>query len=223
MLDRLRILWRATPRSRIATWSSMGPPRAARWNFFRWREGVQGIAPAGTLNRLAIRGAIVSHRRHALRRRDNGDARGDGAARGARNRRQLETVSACKWIVAMLNSTSKVLFNAADLRRAYAAEIARAARRCAATRSPSTPCARASSSRPPDCKSSNCRRCFCRSLGRPRRISSPINSKRRCRSMKAPLDLKDHRLMHLPRARRSRQNHHQRGARVVRRDGGTLG
>jgi arsenite-transporting ATPase len=114
MLERLRIMaGDAALRDRYLVVD--GPASGSALEFLSVAEGVKGIAPGGTLNRLAsgvhsflTDGArfgvaiTVSPEEMALREALE-------TAEVLKNRRGI------KWIVAVLNSTSKPLFDAADL------------------------------------------------------------------------------------------------------------
>ncbi len=114
MLERLRIMaGEAALKDRFIVVD--GPASGSALEFLSVADGVQGIAPSGTLNRLAsgvhtflIDGArfgvaiTVSPEEMALREAlETADA--------LRNRLGIE------WIIAVLNATSKALFDAADL------------------------------------------------------------------------------------------------------------
>lgn len=114
MLERLRIMaGEAALKDRFIVVD--GPASGSALEFLSVADGVKGIAPTGTLNRLAsgvhtflIDGArfgvaiTVSPEEMALREAlETADA--------LRNRLGIE------WIIAVLNTTSKVLFDAADI------------------------------------------------------------------------------------------------------------
>lgn len=92
-----------------------GPASGSALEFLSVAEGVKGIAPGGTLNRLAsgVRSFLVDGARFGVAITVSPE---EMALREA-----LETADALKhrrgikWIVAVLNSTSKALFDAADL------------------------------------------------------------------------------------------------------------
>ncbi len=91
-----------------------GPASGSALEFLSVAEGVQGIAPRGTLNRLAsgVHSFLIDGSRFGVAITVSPE---EMALREA-----LETADALKrrgikWIVAVLNSTSKVLFDAADL------------------------------------------------------------------------------------------------------------
>jgi anion-transporting ArsA/GET3 family ATPase len=114
MLERLRIMaGEAALKDRAIVVD--GPASGSALEFLSVADGVKGIAPTGTLNRLAsgVHGFLI-----------------DGARFGVAItvtpeemslREALETADALRnslgirWILAVLNSTSKALFNAADL------------------------------------------------------------------------------------------------------------
>lgn len=114
MLERLRIMaGDAALRDRYLVVD--GPASGSALEFLSVAEGVKGIAPGGTLNRLASGvhsfltdgtrfgvAITVSPEEMALREALE-------TAEVLKNRRGI------KWIVAVLNSTSKPLFDAADL------------------------------------------------------------------------------------------------------------
>jgi len=92
-----------------------GPASGSALEFLSVAEGVKGIAPAGTLNRLAsgVHSFLTDGARFGVAITISPE---EMALREA-----LETADALKnrlgikWIVAVLNSTSKALFDAADL------------------------------------------------------------------------------------------------------------
>jgi anion-transporting ArsA/GET3 family ATPase len=92
-----------------------GPASGSALEFLSVAEGVKGIAPAGTLNRLAsgVHSFLTDGARFGVAITISPE---EMALREA-----LETAAALKsrlgikWIVAVLNSTSKALFDAADL------------------------------------------------------------------------------------------------------------
>jgi arsenite-transporting ATPase len=114
MLDRLRVIaGDAALKDQFVVID--GPASGSALEFLSVAEGVKGIAPGGTLNRLAsgvhsflLDGArfgvaiTVSPEEMALREALE-------TAEVLKNRRGI------KWIVAVLNSTSKTLFDAAEL------------------------------------------------------------------------------------------------------------
>jgi anion-transporting ArsA/GET3 family ATPase len=113
MLDRLRILsGDSALNDRFMVVD--GPASGSALEFLSVAKGVKGIAPAGTLNRLAdaVHSVLIDQERFGVAITVTPE---EMALREA-----LETFAALKslgirWIVAVLNSTSKALFNAADL------------------------------------------------------------------------------------------------------------
>ena len=113
MLDRLRILsGDSALKDRFIVVD--GPASGSALEFLSVAQGVKGIAPTGTLNRLAhsVQSFLTDADRFGVVITVTPE---EMALREA-----LETFASLnslgvRWIVAVLNSTSKVLFNAADL------------------------------------------------------------------------------------------------------------
>ena len=113
MLDRLRILsGDGALKDRFIVVD--GPASGSALEFLSVAQGVKGIAPTGTLNRLAhsVQSFLTDAARFGVVITVTPE---EMALREA-----LETFATLKslgvqWVVAVLNSTSKVLFNAADL------------------------------------------------------------------------------------------------------------
>jgi len=113
MLDRLRILsGDSALKDRFIVVD--GPASGSAMEFLSVAQGVKGIAPTGTLNRLAhsVQSFLTDAARFGVVITVTPE---EMALREA-----LETFATLKslgvqWVVAVLNSTSKMLFNAADL------------------------------------------------------------------------------------------------------------
>jgi anion-transporting ArsA/GET3 family ATPase len=114
MLDRLRIMaGDAALKDRYLVVD--GPASGSALEFLSVAEGVKGIAPSGTLNRLAagVHSFLIDATRFGVAITVSPE---EMALREA-----IETAQALKhrlgikWIIAILNATSKALFDAADL------------------------------------------------------------------------------------------------------------
>jgi len=113
MLERLRIMaGEAALKDRYTVVD--GPASGSALEFLSVADGVKGIAPAGTLNRLAsgVHSFLIDGARFGVAITVSPE---EMALREALETAESLKRRGIKWIVAVLNSTSKVLFDATDL------------------------------------------------------------------------------------------------------------